>query len=172
MNITLLLDLRRKQCYQRQSDYIENQMIKQIKKSAQTNASGNTKLSLETNVGAITDSKNSDYYKYDNLIKFNDIKVPSYSSLDLASLQRSDVLRLSKERAIQNGAIDSKDGNSYFVYNNGDKIRINKTGLLHRKYNDKLSLVLFRMNIVDHKLIILRHFFLFDCDHLLFFSII
>lgn len=65
---------------------------------------------------AITDSKNPDYYKYDNLVKLNDIKVPSYSSLDLASLQRSDVLRLSKERAIQNGAIDSKDGNSYFVF--------------------------------------------------------
>ncbi len=109
------------------------------KKSAQTNASGNTKLSLGTNVDVITDSKNPDYYKYDNLIKLNDIKVPQYSSLDLTSLQRSDVLRLSKERAIQNGAIDFKDGNSYFVYNNGDKIRVNKTGLLHRKYNDKLS---------------------------------
>ena len=110
------------------------------KKSTQTNASGNSKLSLGTKVDVITDSNNPDYYKYDNLIKLPDIEVKNFSKVDLSNASRSDIVKQSKLNDISNGAIDAKDGNSYFVVNNSNNkvIRVNKRGLLHTK-NGRLS---------------------------------
>lgn len=115
------------------------------KKSAQTNASGNTKLSLGTKVDVITDSKNPDYYKYDNLIKLNDINVANYTSMDLSNYSMSELVQESKKRALENGAIPMGNANTYFVTNNGEEIRVSRSGLIHSKSkasNDRKNLII------------------------------
>lgn len=48
-------------------------------------------------------------------------------------------MKMSKNNALKNGAIDANDGKSYFVKNNDETIRVNQKGLFHKKYKKPLS---------------------------------
>lgn len=122
--------------------YDENHNASGASNSSNKNISNsiqNSHYSIGLNNDVITDTKNPDYYKYDNLIKLPDIEIKEFNSINLKSVSKSDLMKMSKNNALKNGAIDANDGKSYFVKNNDETIRVNQKGLFHKKYKKTLS---------------------------------
>ena len=77
---------------------------------------------------------NNKKYKYNYLIKQNDIEVKTYIYDDYMETSISSLLEKSKQIAIKEGAM-SLEGNSYSVYIKSidNIIRVNRKGLFHSK---------------------------------------
>ena len=77
---------------------------------------------------------NNRKYKYDHLVKQNDIEVKTYIYDDYMETSISSLLEKSKQIAIKEGAM-SLEGNSYSVYIKSidNIIRVNRKGLFHSK---------------------------------------
>ena len=129
--------------------YDENHNASGASNSSNKNISNsiqNSHYSIGLNNDVITDTKNPDYYKYDNLIKLNDINVANYTSVDLSNYSMAELVQESKKRALENGGISVDDNtNTYFVINNGEEIKVSRSGLIHSKSkasNDRKNLII------------------------------
>ena len=142
--------------------YDENHNASGASNSSNKNISNsiqNSHYSIGLNNDVITDTKNPDYYKYDNLIKLNDINVANYTSVDLSNYSMAELVQESKKRALENGGISVDDNtNTYFVINNGEEIKVSRSGLIHSKSkasNDRKNLIIVVSQIqIDQLLLI------------------
>lgn len=77
---------------------------------------------------------NKNLYTYEYLISQENINIINGKLLELLDIKNTELVKLSQEKAILNGAI-KKDGYSYSIYNNRDKvvIMVNQKSLLHKK---------------------------------------
>ncbi|MDI9518803.1 MAG: hypothetical protein QM266_05715 [Bacillota bacterium] len=89
--------------------------------------------------------KDSEYFQYDNLVKMDDLNVPTITNQNLINHSKGDIFALSKTNALNNGGVLDPNSNGYILTDkDNNQVRVTQNGLFHinpKQSNGRLNLI-------------------------------